>query len=110
MSKEWDYAKMSHEASLAGGPEKWIEIIKRDSYNVGASDMKKLLVLPLLAAGTGLGVLSTIGWQKIHRRITEKKRDYLVTAREAAKAEEYLKNELVGCMNKMESGDEGKEE
>lgn len=28
MSKEWDYAKMSHEASLAGGPEKWIEIIK----------------------------------------------------------------------------------
>lgn len=72
--------------------------------------MKKLLVLPLLAAGTGLGVLCTIGWQKIHRRITEKKRDYLVTARKAAKAEEYLKNELVGCMNKMESGDEGKEE
>lgn len=110
MSKKWDYAKMSHEAALAGGPEKWIEIIKRDSYNVGASDMKNLLVVPLLTASMGLGALCTIGCQKIHGRIAEKKRNQLVTAQEAAKAEEYLKNELSECKNEMESNDGCKEE
>lgn len=51
MSKDWSYAKMAQDAANAGGPDKWLEVIKKAAYDAGASDMKNALVLPLLAAG-----------------------------------------------------------
>lgn len=101
MSKEWPYAKMVQDAANSGGPEKWLEVIKKASYDTGASDMKNALVFPLLAVGAGLGAVCAIGGQKIHKWITEKKKERLITAQEVSEAEEYLKNELKETANEI---------
>lgn len=104
MSKDWPYAKMVQDAANAGGPEKWLEAIKKASYDAGALDMKNALAFPLLAAGVGLGVVCAIGGQKIHKWITEKKKERLITAQEASEAEEYLKNELAEAVDEINNG------
>ena len=65
MSKDWSYAKMAQDAANAGGPDKWREVIKKAAYDAGASDMKNALVLPLLAAGMGIGAVSVIGGKRM---------------------------------------------
>lgn len=75
--------------------------IKKASYDTGASDMKNALVFPLLAVGAGLGAVCAIGGQKIHKWITEKKKERLITAQEVSEAEEYLKNELKETANEI---------
>lgn len=104
MSKDWPYAKMVQDAANSGGPEKWLEVIKKASYDTGASDMKNALVFPLLAVGAGLGAVCAIGGQKIHKWITEKKKERLITAQEAFEAEEYLKNELAEAVDEINNG------
>ena len=104
MSKDWPYAKMVQDATNAGGPEKWLEAIKKASYDAGALDMKNALAFPLLAAGVGLGAVCAIGGQKIHKWITEKKKERLITAQEASEAEEYLKNELAEAVDEINNG------
>lgn len=104
MSKDWPYAKMVQDAANTGGPEKWLEVIKKASYDAGASDMKNALVFPLLVVGAGLGAVCAIGGQKIHKRLTEKKKRRLITAQEASEAEEYFKNELVEVVDEINNG------
>ena len=111
MAKYWDYAKMSQEAAAAGGPDVWIETIKNAAYNSGASDMKSKLVVPLLLAGVGLGSVAVIGYQKIQQWISDKKAEDLLTEKEAAVAEEFLKNELDEAVKELENeiNEEGEE-
>ena len=102
MTKDWPYAKMAQEAASAGGPEQWLELIKKTAYEAGASDMKNALIVPLLAAGVGLGALGVVGYQSIHKWIVEKKQESLITEQEAAEAEEYLKKELGKAIVELE--------
>ena len=39
MSKDWSYAKMAQDAANAGGPDKWLAVIKEAAYDAGATDM-----------------------------------------------------------------------
>ena len=110
MSKDWPYAKMAQDAANAGGPDKWLEVIKKAAYNAGASDMKNALVLPLLAAGVGIGAVCVIGGQKIHKWIVEKEHEQLITEQEAADAEEYLKKELSEAIDELQINNGGKKE
>lgn len=110
MSKDWPYAKMSQNAANAGGPDKWLEIVKKAAYDSGASDMKNALILPLLTAGVGLGAVCVIGGQKIHKWIVEKKNGRLITEQEAADAEEYLKKELSEAIDEIQTNNGGKKE
>lgn len=110
MSKEWSYAKMSQEAAHAGGPEEWIETIKKDSYDSGALEMKNKLVIPLLVVGASLGAACIVGEQKLCRWITKKRKERLIVAQKAAKAEEYLKKEIVECNNESEINKGGNRE
>ena len=72
--------------------------------------MKNALVLPLLAAGMGIGAVSVIGGQKIHKWVVEKKQERLITEQEAADAEEYLKKELSEAIDELQTNNGGKEE
>ena len=90
------------EANKAGGPDVWIDAIKKDAYNSGASDMKNTLVVPLLMAGVGIGSLGVIGYQKIKKWISDKKEEKLLTEAEAAQAEEFLKKELEEAVEELE--------
>ena len=110
MSKDWPYAKMAQDAVNAGGPDKWLEVIKKAAYDAGASDMKNALVIPLLAAGVGLGTVCVIGGQKIHKWILEKKQERLITEQEAADAEKYLKKELSEAIDEIQTNNGGNEE
>lgn len=110
MSKDWPYAKMAQDAANTGGPEKWLEVIRKEAYDAGASDMKNALVLPLLAAGVGIGAVCIIGGQKIHKWVVEKKQERLITEQEVAEAEEYLKKELSEAIDELQTNNGGKEE
>lgn len=97
MSKEWPYAKLAQEAANAGGPEKFLEVIKKAAYEAGMSDAKHALIVPLTVAGIGLvgvGVAVTIGGQKIHKKIVDRKQKRLIAAQEAAEAEAYIKEAI----------------
>ena len=110
MSKDWPYAKMAQDAANAGGPDKWLDVIKKAAYDEGASDMKNALVLPLLAAGVGIGAVCVIGGQKINKWVVEKKQERLITEQEAAETEEYLKKELSEAIDELQTDNGGKEE
>lgn len=105
MSKDWPYAKMAQDAADAGGPDKWIKVIKEAAYDAGAADMKHKLVLPLLATGIGFGSVCVIGVQKFYKWAAEKKRERLTAAQEAVEAEEYLKEKLTEAADKTETDD-----
>lgn len=110
MSKDWPYAKMAQDAANAGGPDKWLEVIKKAAYDAGASDIKNALVLPLLAAGVGIGAACVIGGQKIHKWVVEKKQERLIKEQEASDAEEYLKKELSEAIDELQANSGGNEE
>ncbi len=102
MSNLGRYQDIVVEANKAGGPDVWIDAIKKDAYNSGASDMKNTLVVPLLMAGVGIGSLGVIGYQKIKKWISDKKEEKLLTEAEAAQAEEFLKKELEEAVEELE--------
>lgn len=106
MAEDWDYAKMAKEASLGGGPDVWIDTIKKNSYNSGASDMKNRLVVPLLLAGVGIGSIGVVGYQKICKWISDKKEEKLLTEKEAAEAETFLKQELDDAIEELKNFEE----
>ena len=68
------------------------------------------LVLPLLAAGVGIGTVCVVGGQKIHKWVVEKKQERLITEQEAADAEEYLKKELSEVVDELQTNNGGNEE
>ena len=102
MSKDWDYAQMAKKAADAGGPDAWIDTIKKAAYNSGASDMKNTLVVPLLLTGIGIGTVGVIGYQKIRKWISDKKEEKLFTENEAIQAEKFLKKELEEAIEDLE--------
>ena len=109
MAKDWSYAKMAQDAANAGGPDKWIELIKKTAYNAGASDMKNTLVFPLLATGVGVGIVCTISEQKIYRWIVKKKQMQLIIEQESIDAEKYLKKELSATIEEIQINNGGQE-
>ena len=96
MAKDWDYAKMSHEASLAGGPEKWLELTKSEEFAKGvAKGMSKMA--PWLVVATGIGVGGTLLVQKANEWAQKRKELKKQSAKDAMVAEamliSHLKNE-----------------
>lgn len=100
MAKDWDYAQMSHAASLAGGPEKWLELIKSEEFTKGVakgtSEMKGKMA-PWLVVAAGIGVGGTLLIQKANEWARNRKEEKEQSAKRAAEAEamliSHLKNE-----------------
>ena len=65
--------------------------------------MKNKLVAPLLAAGVGIGMVGTIVYKKITKWISDKKKEKLLTEKEAQEAEKYLKQELDTAIEELEA-------
>ena len=40
MAQDWDYAELSKAAKVAGGPEKYVEMLERASRDAGKMDMQ----------------------------------------------------------------------
>ena len=102
MSNLGRYQDIVVEANKAGGPDVWIDAIKKAAYENGASDMKNILIVPLLLAGAGIGSLGVIGYQKIKKWISDKKEEKMLTEAEATQAEEFLKKELEDAIDELE--------
>lgn len=102
MSNLGRYQDIVVEANKAGGPDVWIDAIKKAAYENGASDMKNTLIVPLLLAGAGIGSLGVIGYQKIKKCISDKKEEKMLTEAEATQAEEFLKKELEDAIDELE--------
>lgn len=41
LPKDWSYAKMAHNAAIAGGPDKWLEAMNKVAFNNGVAYVKK---------------------------------------------------------------------
>ena len=102
MAKDWNYAQMVKKAAESGGPELWLEAIKKAAYNRGASDMINVLAVPLIITGIGLGTAGVIGCQKIKKWYLDKKDEKLLAEKEAAQAEIFLKKELDDAIEELE--------
>ena len=102
MSNLGGYQDIVVEAHKAGGTDIWLDAIKKSAYNAGATDMKNKLVAPLLTAGVGIGIVGTIAYIKITNWISEKKKEKLLTEKEAQEAEKYLKKELDDAIQELE--------
>lgn len=90
MSRDWDYAKLTHDVAKAGGVDIWVEKIKNVAYEQGSSDTKNKITLPLLVVGATIGAISLYAYQKlIENRINKN-----ALNNEAEKAEVFLKEEL----------------
>ena len=93
MAKDWNYAQMSHAASLAGGPEKWVELIKSEEFAKGvaegASDAKEKMA-PWILIATGVGIAGTLIFQKTYKWIVGHKEGRQCSAEIAAEAESML--------------------
>lgn len=103
MSNLGGYQDIVVEAHKAGGTDIWLDTIKKAAYNAGATDMKNTLVAPLLAAGVGIGMVGTIVYKKITKWISDKKKEKLLTEKEAQEAEKYLKQELDTAIEELEA-------
>ena len=88
MGKDWVYAQIVKEMSENGGPDAWLDIVKKFEYDKGATDMKNKLVAPLITAGIAIGAIGVIGCQEINKWIEEKRKRKLITDQEATLAEE----------------------
>ena len=101
MSNLGKYQDIIEEAFAAGGPDKLIDSIKKDSYDAGALDMKNKLIIPLLAAGVGIGVVGTIVYKKTKARLSDKKEKKIPSDKDAAKAEILLKQEITPAIEEI---------
>ena len=104
MAKGWEYAEMTQAATAAGGPEQYINDIKMNSYNEGASDMQKAIALPLLLMGSLIGGGVTLLGCKLRKIYSSKKQKRLEEKAKAQVSEEQLKKELEKriCINQEE--------
>ena len=82
MAKNWSYAKLSKDAKAAGGPEKYVEMLKLDSKGAG-----KLEMLPWLGvAAVGSSLLTVVTIKVIDYFKSKKKKNEA----EIAKAKEEI--------------------
>lgn len=103
MSNLGGYQNIVEEAHKAGGPDKWLEIVKKAAYDAGAADMKNSLIVPLLGLGIGIGVAGVLATQKIYNWIRENEEKKVISEVEAKKAEKYLLEELEKSMAECET-------
>lgn len=101
MAKNWEYAQMSQRAAAAGGPEAWLDAIKEAAYEKGVSDTKSKLVVPVGLVCVLIGWCGTYMYQKIRKRISDKKEEKLLIEQEAIDAENIVKKELVEAAEKI---------
>lgn len=92
MAKDWEYAKLSHVVSEAGGVEQWLEEIKSNAYSKGQSDMKEKLVIPVLVIGMGMGAITVTGYQKIKKWVLNMQEQKFLAEQKAVDAEELIRN------------------
>ena len=107
MSKDWPYATIVQEAANAGGPDAWLNTIKKAAYDNGASAMKNKLFLPLLTTGIGIGTVGTIALQKGVKWLNEKKDARLLVEQKVSEAEILLKQELTNELSELENENGG---
>ena len=94
MAKDWPYAVMVKEAADVGGPDMWIDMIKKAAYENGSTDTKNKLVAPLLVAGTVVGITGYMVYQKCYKWLVKKKEERQQLNCEAENAEMLLKESL----------------
>lgn len=101
MDEMWDYAQMSKEASLVGGPEKYIQIIHDSGYNEGVKDcypeahrdgVKDTVVVESL--GTLLVAFGLFIVNRLSQRRAERLKKQYVSEEEAKEAEVELLEHL----------------
>lgn len=100
MSKDWNYAKLSQEAKLAGGPEKLITKIKDYYFQEGITKGRKQMNPVIAITGlTGIGV--GVAGLKLYEYIKNKKKndDDIITEEEVIEAEEQLLKEIQEYIN-----------
>lgn len=97
MAKDWDYARLSKEASAHGGPEEFLKIIKEASYNNGLTDKQAELqpvIIGLTAGAAILGALGHSAWQKLREMWKARQEKKMIEAEYAEEAEKILIQKL----------------
>ena len=98
MAKKWDYSELSKAAKLAGGPEKFVEMIENAGKEAG-----KIEMLPWVGATAVISSLSTVAVIKIINRLNSRKKH--------DKAElEKVKEEIIKGIEEYDANHVGTEE
>lgn len=113
MGKNWDYSELAHSAKLNGGPEKYIELIRKNSRRVGKLEGKaegKTEVLIAEGIAFGVGLLGYAGYKAFTTIKDKHVRDAIKQQEEEVKeAEKKLISEMNEILtDESESSDEGK--
>lgn len=86
MAQNWDYAELSKAAKVAGGPEKYVELLEKASKEAG-----KLEMLPWIGAGAVGASLLTAATIKVVDYFKSKKK---ATQNELLLAKEEIINDI----------------
>ena len=95
MSTGWNYSDLSKLAKHCGGPEKLLEIVKNNSVQQGIKIGKaKMIPGIVLAAASGITAGGVAVYCALSKKNVDKKKDTLVSEKEAATAEAVLIEKL----------------
>lgn len=107
MATDWDYAQMSHTASLAGGPEKWVELIKNEAFSNGITKgirETKGKLAPWIVVAAGVGVVGTLLAQQTYEWVMNRKEEKQLSVERATDAEAMLISSLTNEAEAVEKG------
>ncbi|WP_414150394.1 hypothetical protein ACIZ62_13745 [Acetobacterium carbinolicum] len=93
MAVNWDYAELVREVKAMGGPKIFIETIENHSFQDG-QNAEKARQNPRLVIALGIGVLATVGTQKLISYIKVKRDKQKISVAEVAEAERILIQQL----------------
>ena len=102
MSKDWDYAKLSHDVKVAGGVDVWVKTIKEAAYAQGSADTKNKLLLPVAVGCITIGALGQHAYHKLAPMVKAKVMKKKQLKKDAEEAEILLKSELETQFNEVE--------
>lgn len=97
MNEKWDYAELSHNVKMGGGPKKFIDTIKEGCYQKGIEEGRKQKN-PVIAIALFGGIVAGVGgvkiYQGIKQHIKNKKRKENVREMRISEAEQQFINEF----------------
>ena len=68
----WDYAELTHNAKLDGGPEQFINNIESNAIELGRLEGREEMA-PMVGAAAGVGMLVSWGTMKLIQYIKKRK-------------------------------------
>lgn len=99
MSQKWNYAQLSENAKLAGGPEKYLTAIKDFYLKKGIKEGKEQMI-PVVVIGTLIGIGIGTGGTKVYQYIKTRKKINMIIEKKVKESENQMMKEFANLSQK----------